>query len=135
MLSAMKPLLSKEELADLLSPLGTELDTEPDQQAKQQGEQAGTDTDDGCHAPLVQLRVEAGRCQLSTSELLQLSRGSLLLMDKNDQDTVELYLNDQLIGQGKPVLTDNRVAIQLSVVNIPDYLRSELKAANPADPS
>ncbi len=125
----MKPLLSKEELTDLLSPLGTELEPQTEQSDKQSqlAGQLNKSTPTGCqHTSAIQLRIEAGRCQLSAKELLELTTGSLLIMDQAQPNRVELYLNDQLIGSGTPVMVDNKIGIKLSTVAIPEYLRNEL---------
>lgn len=132
----MKPLLSKEELADLLSPLGSETETETDtttvrskpsaaKQVKAKAtvrQQAGKENTFQRSSPLLQVRVEAGQRQLSPGELLQLKKGSLLILDKYSHEPLELYINDQLIGRGEPVLIGNKVGIKLSEISVPKDL-------------
>ncbi|MCR9108397.1 FliM/FliN family flagellar motor C-terminal domain-containing protein [Marivita sp. XM-24bin2] len=48
----------------------------------------------------IEIMVSVGRARPLVRELLQLEEGSVLLLNKRVEDTVELYVGDRLIGLG-----------------------------------
>ena len=55
----------------------------------------------------VSLRVKLGEATLKIEDLLTLKSGSLLKLDRQLNEPVELYLNDALIGRGEIVAVDD----------------------------
>ncbi|PWR02188.1 hypothetical protein DKT77_13040 [Meridianimarinicoccus roseus] len=65
----------------------------------------------------VEVRIVVGRARLKVEELLSLEKSSVLPLDKNLADPVELYVGDRLIARG--VLeeiegsTDGQLAVRI----------------------
>lgn len=49
----------------------------------------------------IEVRVSVGRARPTVRELLQLTRESVLLLDRRVEDPVELYVGDRLIARGQ----------------------------------
>lgn len=118
----MPPLLSQEEIAELLSPLGSDdagaelqsPETELIRKEKVTADGRKNDRIEPVTAVPVQLRVEAGRCRLRLDELLALKKGSLLTLDSETGSPLELYANDVLIGRGSIVRIGNKTGIKIT---------------------
>jgi len=91
----MKPLLSKEEIADLLTPLGTELDLTKAKATEK-------------------IHIEAARIDISTDDLRQLRQGSIIATDKAVGAALELYVHNTLIGRAKRIQIDGKLALQIT---------------------
>jgi len=102
----MKPLLTREELADLLSPLEPECST------------IQTDPADG-----QQIIIELGRRTISAQELREIRPGRIILLDKNPEALLEVYRNNQLLACGSLVRIGNKIGIKLT--EITDNLKEE----------
>lgn len=98
----MKPLLSKEEIADLLTPLGTELDA---------GAQPGA---------IEKIHIEAGRVALSEADLLQLRQGTILKTDKTVDAPFELYIRNTLIGRAERIQIEGKLAFKITELSPTD---------------
>ncbi len=127
----MPPLLSKEEIAELLSPLGSDSsdgsdgsdgtgedvqppETELIREVKITADGRKNNRIEPVTAVPVQLRVEAGRCRLPIDELLALKKGSLLTLDSEIGSSLALYANDVLIGRGSIVRIGNKTGIKIT---------------------
>ena len=104
----MKPLLSKEEIADLLAPLEPEPGMSP----------AEKDTDSLPNMPL-QVRVEVGRCRMLHQELLQIKEGSVVTLEKSADEPMDLYVDNLLIARGELVQVGSKVAVKVTKVFAP----------------
>jgi len=104
----MKPLLSKEEIADLLAPLEPEPGMSP----------AEKDTDSLPNMPL-QVRVEVGRCRILHQELLQIKEGSVVTLEKSADEPIDLYVDNLLIARGELVQVGSKVAVKVTKVFAP----------------
>ncbi len=92
----MKPLLSKEEITDLLTPLGAEL---------------GTDSN---AEPTDKLHIEATRIDISADDLRQLQEGSIIATDQTFDAPLELYVHNTLIGHAERVQIDGKLALKIT---------------------
>ena len=63
----------------------------------------------------IEITVSIGRARPSVRELLQLSKGSVLSLDKKLEDPVELYVGDRLIGIGVLEVVEGQGPGQLAV--------------------
>ncbi len=63
----------------------------------------------------IEITVSIGRARPSVRELLQLSQGSVLPLDKKLEDPVELYVGDRLIGIGVLEVVEGQGQGQLAV--------------------
>ena len=62
----------------------------------------------------VQLSVELGSCQLPMREVLQLSVGSVVQLDKAAEAPVELLVNEKLIARGEVVVVEGRFGLKIT---------------------
>ena len=63
------------------------------------------------------VQVVLGRCRLPISELLELSRGSVIELDRRVGDAVDVLVNDRLVARGHLVKLENeRVGVTLSEI-------------------
>jgi flagellar motor switch protein FliN/FliY len=63
----------------------------------------------------IEITVSVGRARPLVRELLQLAEGSVLALDKQLEDPVELYVGDRLIGIGVLEVLEGEGAGQLAV--------------------
>jgi flagellar motor switch protein FliN/FliY len=62
----------------------------------------------------VSLTVELGSCQLPMREVLQLSAGSVVQLDKTAGAPVELRVNRTLVARGEVVVVEDRLGIRIT---------------------
>jgi len=64
----------------------------------------------------VSLTIELGSCQLPMREVLQLTVGSVVQLDKQADAPVELSVNGKLIARGEVVVVEERFGIKITEV-------------------
>jgi flagellar motor switch protein FliN len=64
----------------------------------------------------VSLTVELGSCQMPMRDVLQLTVGSVLQLDKVASAPVELYVNRKLIARGEVVVVEDRFGIKVTEI-------------------
>lgn len=62
----------------------------------------------------VSLTVELGSCRLPMRDVLQLTSGSVVQLDKVADAPVELHVNQKLIARGEVVVVENRFGIKIT---------------------
>jgi flagellar motor switch protein FliN len=62
----------------------------------------------------VKLTVELGACQIPMRDVLQLSSGSVVKLEKAAQTPVDLYANQKLIARGEVVVVDDAYGIKIT---------------------
>ena len=62
----------------------------------------------------MKLSVELGSCQLSMRDVLQLSVGSVVQLDKLADAPVDLYVNQKLVARGEVVVVEDRFGIKIT---------------------
>ena len=62
----------------------------------------------------VKLKVELGSCQLPMREVLQLTAGSVIKLDKAAQAPVDIYANQKHIARGEVVVVDDSYGIKIT---------------------
>ena len=62
----------------------------------------------------VSLTVQLGSCQLPMGEVLQLSPGSVVQLDKAADTFVELHVNHKLVARGEVVVIEDRLGIRIT---------------------
>lgn len=60
------------------------------------------------------LTVELGRCEMQFSEILQLSKGSVIELNKLADEPVDLYVNQSKVAQGEVVVVDEHFGIRIT---------------------
>jgi flagellar motor switch protein FliN/FliY len=64
----------------------------------------------------VKLSVELGCCTMPMKEVLQLSVGSVVQLDKDAESPVELFANQKLVAQGEVVVVDDQFGIKITKI-------------------
>ncbi len=64
----------------------------------------------------VNLTVELGSCQMAMRDVLQLTVGSVLQLDKLASAPVELFVNRKLIARGEVVVVEDRFGIKVTEI-------------------
>ena len=64
----------------------------------------------------VKVTVELGSCQMSMREVLQLTTGSIVQLDKLAEAPVDLYVNQKRIAHGEVVVVEDRLGIKITKV-------------------
>jgi flagellar motor switch protein FliN/FliY len=62
----------------------------------------------------LQVSVELGRSRLSIQELLGLSPGSVVELDKLAGETLDILVNDRLIARGEAVVVNEKFGIRIT---------------------
>ena len=62
----------------------------------------------------VKLKVELGSCQLPMRDILQLTNGSVVKLDKAAQAPVDIYANQKHIARGEVVVVDDAYGIKIT---------------------
>ena len=64
----------------------------------------------------VKLTVELGSCQMLMRDVLQLTVGSVVQLDKIAEAPVELYVNQKLLAHGEVVVVEDRLGIKITSI-------------------
>jgi flagellar motor switch protein FliN/FliY len=64
----------------------------------------------------VSLTIELGGCQLPMRDVLQLTIGSVVQLDKAADAPVELSINGKLIARGEVVVIEERFGVKITEV-------------------
>lgn len=64
----------------------------------------------------IKLTVELGGCQISMRDLLQLSVGSVVQLDKSANASVDLFVNQKLVARGEVVLVEENFGIKITEI-------------------
>lgn len=62
----------------------------------------------------VSLTVELGSCKLPMKEVLQLTNGSVVQLEKVAEEPVELLVNGKLLARGEVIVVDNKFGIKIT---------------------
>jgi flagellar motor switch protein FliN/FliY len=64
----------------------------------------------------VTLSLEVGRAQMSVGRLLRLSQGSVVELDRNAGDPLDVLVNGALVARGEIVIVNDKFGIRLTDV-------------------
>lgn len=68
----------------------------------------------------LQLTVELGRTELPIKKVLELTRGSIIELEKVAGEPVELYANGKLIAHGEVVVIEDNFGLRITSITEPD---------------
>jgi flagellar motor switch protein FliN len=68
----------------------------------------------------VQVSVVLGRTTMLISQLLKLARGSVVELERNIGDPIDVYVNNRLVAKGEVVIVENRIGITLTEIIKPE---------------
>jgi flagellar motor switch protein FliN/FliY len=64
----------------------------------------------------IQVTVELGGCSLPMKEILQLTPGSVVQLDKVANAPVDLYVNEKLFARGEVVAVEDHYGIKVTEI-------------------
>jgi len=64
----------------------------------------------------ITLRVELGRTRKTIAEILKLSPGVLVELDRSSGDDVDIFVNDKLLASGEVTVVDGHFAIKITKI-------------------
>ena len=68
----------------------------------------------------LKLTVELGRAELPIKRVLELTRGSIIELDKIAGEPVELYANNKLVARGEVVVIEDNFGLRITNIVSPD---------------
>lgn len=74
----------------------------------------------------VDISVEIGRTKLTIGELLALSKGSIIELNRIAGESVDIYVNEKLLGKGEIVLVNERLGVRVMEILTPKERVQEL---------
>ena len=84
-----------------------------------------TNTTEGGDAALMDVNVDIvavlGVAELKISQILQLGRGAVVELDRFVGEPVELRAGGKIVAKGEVVVTDEKLAVQITNVIKPKY--------------
>ncbi|MEL6829659.1 MAG: FliM/FliN family flagellar motor switch protein [Pseudomonadota bacterium] len=64
----------------------------------------------------VQVDVVLGEARMPVEELLAMSSGDILALEKETNELVDIYVSDRLMARGKLVVADGELGVTLSEI-------------------
>ncbi len=74
----------------------------------------------------VEISVEIGRTKLTIGELLSLSKGSVVELNRIAGESVDIFVNEKLLGKGEIVLINERLGVRVLEILAPKERVKEL---------
>ncbi len=65
---------------------------------------------------MVQIRVVLGKTSLSLAQLMQVQEGSIIELNKNIDDEVDIYIGEDLFAKGMLVTSDGYLGVVLTKI-------------------
>ena len=78
----------------------------------------------------LQLTVELGRTELPIKKVLELTKGSIVTLNKAAGEPVELYANGKLIAYGEVVVIEDNFGLRITHITDPAKRLNSLGATN-----
>jgi flagellar motor switch protein FliN/FliY len=79
------------------------------------GEKSAADLEAVFDVP-VRISVVLGRARVPIANLLKMDIGTVVELDRQVGEAVELYVNDRLIARGEIVLVENRLGVTMTEI-------------------
>jgi flagellar motor switch protein FliN/FliY len=64
----------------------------------------------------VRISVLLGRTKMPVSSLLKMDIGTIVELDRQVGEAVEIYVNDRLVARGEIVLVENRLGVTMTEI-------------------
>ncbi|MDA8165313.1 MAG: flagellar motor switch protein FliN [Desulfobacteraceae bacterium] len=64
----------------------------------------------------LEVTVELGKSSMVINRLLQLTQGSVVELDKAAGETVEIYVNEKLLGKGEVIVINDRFGVRITEI-------------------
>ncbi|AIF81202.1 flagellar motor switch protein [endosymbiont of Acanthamoeba sp. UWC8] len=62
----------------------------------------------------LQISAVLGKAEMKVNQLVKLTRGAVIELDRKVGDAIDVYVNDRLVAKGEIVLVDNKIGITLT---------------------
>ena len=70
------------------------------------------------------LRIELGRTHMYLEEVLKLSKGSVVALDKLAGDPVDIFVNGRLIARGEVLILNENFCVRVAELVVPETMRA-----------
>ncbi len=67
----------------------------------------------------VDISVEIGRTRMPIGDLLSLSRGSIVELNRLAGESADIYVNEKLVGKGEVVVANERLGVRVLEIVTP----------------
>ena len=64
----------------------------------------------------MEVTVELGRTKMIINDMLQLTQGSVVELSKNAGETVEIFVNNKLLGKGEVIVVNDRFGVRITEI-------------------
>ena len=64
----------------------------------------------------VSVSAVLGKAEMEVSQLLKLSRGAVVELDRKVGEAIDIYVNDRLVARGEVVLVEDRLGITMTEI-------------------
>nr|WP_235974586.1 flagellar motor switch protein FliN [Stappia albiluteola] len=64
----------------------------------------------------VQISAVLGHSRMHVSELLRLSTGTVLELDRKVGEAIDIYVNDRLVARGEVVLVEDKLGVTMTEI-------------------
>lgn len=64
----------------------------------------------------VHISAVLGKTSLSVADLLKLSQGSVLELDRKVGEAIDIYVNNRLVARGEVVIVDDRLGVTMTEI-------------------
>jgi flagellar motor switch protein FliN/FliY len=64
----------------------------------------------------VNISAVLGKSSMSVAQLLQLSQGSVLELDRKVGEAIDIYVNNRLVARGEVVIVDERLGVTMTEI-------------------
>jgi flagellar motor switch protein FliN/FliY len=79
----------------------------------------------------ISLITDLGQTSLNTSEILKLKKGSVIDLQKPAGESVEIYVNNKIVGKGEVMVYEENLAVRINEIldadSIIRYFKKEPK--------
>lgn len=79
------------------------------------GEKSAADLEAVFDVP-VRISVVLGRTRMPVAQLLKMDIGTVVELDRQVGEAVEIYVNDRLVARGEIVLVENRLGVTMTEI-------------------
>ncbi len=74
----------------------------------------------------IEITVEIGRTKMPIGQLLSLTKGSIIELNKIAGESVDIYVNEKLLGRGEIVVVNERLGVRILEIATPKERVQEL---------
>ncbi len=68
----------------------------------------------------VQVSAVLGRTRMGVGDLLQMTPGHILELDRRVGEAIDIFVNDRLVARGEVVLVDDKLGVTMTEIIKPD---------------